>query len=222
MTGMSLSNLTRCWQHGWGLARGLAPATEVDGGLLVTLDLPGRYQEFVAFDAAAVPAMAARAARAPRPTWLSVVTHDPESARARFAAARLETIGTHDFLMTIPLDDHPVREAPDGYGVAITETGGVLAATVTHRDGSPAARGLMGLHGTDAVAHAIATEPAHRRRGLGSVVMSALGRAARRRGATTGLLVAVPEGERLYTSLGWSTDAHFLTAAAPSLAASTH
>ncbi|MDO3701713.1 GNAT family N-acetyltransferase [Micromonospora sp. C28SCA-DRY-2] len=44
---------------------------------------------------------------------------------------------------------------------------------------------------------------AHRRRGLGSVVMAALHRHAARRGARTGILVATDEGRALYQRLGW-------------------
>lgn len=213
---MNLPELIRRWQRGWGLARGLAPAEDisaVDGaiGLRVTLDLPGRYQELIALDASVGRQLAAEAAKAPRPTWVSVIGDKPELALREFTEAGLEQLGGLDSLMTIDLADHPVRRAPEGYTVESTLDGPVLRVRVTASDGSLAASGMAGLWGTDAVAHAIATEPQHRRRGLGSVVMSTLAQEAAALGAGTGLLVAVPEGILLYTALGWTQRADFVS-----------
>ncbi|WP_127356693.1 GNAT family N-acetyltransferase [Actinacidiphila soli] len=62
--------------------------------------------------------------------------------------------------------------------------------------------------GSDAaVFDQIETSPAHRRKGLGSLVMRALANAAYDAGATTGVLGATVEGRALQESLGWRTDA---------------
>ncbi len=61
----------------------------------------------------------------------------------------------------------------------------------------------MAVVGEDAVAHRIETAEAHRRRGLGSVVMGTLIREAVKDGATTGLLFSSTEGVHLYGRLGW-------------------
>lgn len=197
------------------MARGLAPAEDISGvdgaiGLRVTLDLPGRYQELIALDASAARELAVEAAQASRPTWVSVLGDKPELALREFADAGLEQFGGIDSLMTIELADHPVRRAPDGYTVEAASDGQVLRVRVLGPDGSLAAHGMAGLWDTGAVAHGIETEPQHRRRGLGSVVMSTLAREAAARGARTGLLVAVPEGILLYTALGWTQRADFV------------
>lgn len=70
-------------------------------------------------------------------------------------------------------------------------------------NGEVAASGLMAVVGEDAVAHRIETAEAHRRRGLGSVVMGVLVREAVADGATTGLLFSSTTGVHLYRSLGW-------------------
>ncbi|MFJ4906032.1 GNAT family N-acetyltransferase [Streptomyces sp. NPDC093249] len=49
----------------------------------------------------------------------------------------------------------------------------------------------------------IETDPAHRRRGLGSNVMLTLEAAAAQAGAGTGVLAATVDGLALYDSLGW-------------------
>jgi GNAT superfamily N-acetyltransferase len=71
---------------------------------------------------------------------------------------------------------------------------------------------MAAIVGADAIMHDIRTDPAHRRRGLGSVVMASLSSRARRRGAATGLLMATPEGGYLYTKSSWLTEATMLTA----------
>ncbi|HET6987799.1 MAG TPA: GNAT family N-acetyltransferase, partial [Kribbella sp.] len=78
-------------------------------------------------------------------------------------------------------------------------------------DGAVAARGMMAVVGDDAVMHDIQTDPAHRRRGLGSVVMGALSQRAVERGARTGLLMATTDGFHLYRKLGWLPEATIVT-----------
>jgi GNAT superfamily N-acetyltransferase len=71
-------------------------------------------------------------------------------------------------------------------------------------DHTVAAEGTAAVVGADAVFDRIETAPAHRRRGLGAWVMAELGRLVVERGATTGLLVASPDGAALYRRLGWT------------------
>jgi GNAT superfamily N-acetyltransferase len=80
------------------------------------------------------------------------------------------------------------------------------------------ARGLAAIVGSDAVMHDIQTDPAHRRRGLGSVVMGALSRRALERGARTGLLMATTDGFQLYRKLGWLPEATMVTGSGSSRA----
>ncbi|CCH16947.1 GNAT family N-acetyltransferase [Micromonospora lupini] len=88
----------------------------------------------------------------------------------------------------------------------------MVTATVRHESGEVAARGTMGLAGTDAVADRIETMPAHRRKGLASAVMSALVRSAIEEGVEQGILIASEDGQRLYRTLGWQPVADVLIA----------
>jgi GNAT superfamily N-acetyltransferase len=92
---------------------------------------------------------------------------------------------------------------PEGYAAVVTEEAGVIALSVTSETGEPAARGRLIPQDALAIFDQIETEEAHRRRGLGSAVMQALGGEAIRRGARRGVLVATPAGRALYLSLGW-------------------
>ena len=72
-------------------------------------------------------------------------------------------------------------------------------------DGSWAARGQIAPTGGTAVVDQIETSPDHRRRGLGTLVMHTLTRAALEQGAEVGVLGGTPDGRALYESLGWRT-----------------
>ncbi|APU14904.1 MULTISPECIES: GNAT family N-acetyltransferase [Actinoalloteichus] len=212
-----LSELIRRWQIGWGIARELPPAEEARGGLHVRHGETDRHTEIIALhadeDLDSVRALAEETADSPHWDWLTVPTRHPEAVAAVLAAAGLAMDAGNETFMTVRLDetpdDHP---APEPYTSTVAGTGSVLEATVRHPSRATAARGLMALTGRDAVAHAVETRPAHRRRGLASTVMTTLSREAAARGATTGLLVASPDGERLYSALGWSAQASVLIA----------
>ncbi|GAA1953810.1 GNAT family N-acetyltransferase [Amycolatopsis minnesotensis] len=212
---MPLPDLVRRWQPGWGRCRTLPAATEVPGGLRVVLGLPGRHAEIFALDDQAVPALAERVAEAAEPTWLTVPTTRPGEVHIALENADLEPFPDAERLMTIELDDHPAHPVPNAYWAKTSEFRGVHRIDLTGHDGTVAASGLAAIVGTDAVMHDIRTDPAHRRRGLASAVMSALAVTATQLGATTALLVATTEGEHLYTRLGWEPVATMLTATAP-------
>jgi GNAT superfamily N-acetyltransferase len=201
--------IVRRWQLGWGLCRGLAPATETPDGLLAPLGLPGRAYELIALraddDPESVRRLAKLAATAADPTWLMVPTADPATAESALRDAGLELSPNREWLMSADLAAHPTRTPPQPYRATTTMAGGVATTQVTLPSGDVAASGRGAIVGTDLVLHDIRTVPEHRRRGLGGVVVSALCQHALERGAMTALLVATPEGERLYDSLGWTT-----------------
>lgn len=195
----------RRWQRGWGLCRGLPPAEEIDGALRVRVGLPARAYEVIALDDSSVDRLARLVADAAEPTWLTVPTNDPEAVVAALKRAGLKVAGEPERLMITDLRQHPVRTANPPAETTIEDD-------VIHAEIGAAASGLMGISGTDAVAHDIRTHPDFRRRGLASVVMSALAARALEAGATTGLLIASAAGEQLYRSLGWSPVATILSA----------
>lgn len=212
---MLLPDLVRRWQTGWGRCRNLPAATEIPGGLRVVLGLPGRHAEIFALDDRAVPVLAERVAGALEPTWLTVPTTRPEEVHTALENADLEPLPDDERLMTIELGRHPAHPVPNPYWAKTAEFRGVHRIEFTGHDGAVAASGLVAVTGPDAVMHDVRTDPAHRRRGLASAVMSALAVTAAQRGARTGLLVATTEGEHLYTRLGWTPAATMLSATAP-------
>lgn len=195
-----IGELVERWHRGWIAADGLTSAYR-DGYLVVHVNRPHRQYEWIATDDAETGAMAAIVAATPEPNWLSVPTHRPAEVVSEIEAAGMVVARPDETFMRRALADHPVVEVPAGYAVEVRR-GPVIGVRVV-KDGEEAASGLMAVVGEDAVAHRIETAEAHRRRGLGSVVMGTLAREAVKDGARTGLLFSSTDGVHLYSSLGW-------------------
>ena len=197
-----IGELVERWHRGWIAADGLTSSYR-DGYLVVHVNRPHRVNEWIATDDEETAAMARIVAATEEPNWLSVPTDEPEKVIAEMEAAGLIVARPDETFMRCELVAHPpLFEAPAGYTVEVRR-GPVIGVRVLTADGEEAASGLMAVVGEDAVAHRIETAEAHRRRGLGSVVMSVLAREAMKDGATTGLLFSSTEGVHLYGRLGW-------------------
>jgi ribosomal protein S18 acetylase RimI-like enzyme len=208
-----MEDLVRRWERGWGLCRGLPEATTRPDALQVVLGLPGREWELFVVDAdnGVVRALAEEVLGSPG--WLTVTTQRADEVAALLENAGLKVFAERKLLMSIDLRNHatPATPPPE-YRQEMSGDGAVRSARLLDAQGNVAARGMVAVVGTDAVMHDIHTDPAHRRRGLGSVVMGMLGRHAIQGGATTGLLMATVEGAHLYRRLGWSPEATMVTA----------
>ncbi|NIK54685.1 GNAT family N-acetyltransferase [Kribbella shirazensis] len=203
-------DLVRRWLDGWRLCRGLDPVTEYDDAYLAVLRLPGREREW--FARTDNPATVDRlAADLPVGTWLTVTTHDGDRVARQLGAAGGQLLDERRTLMAIDVHEHP-QPGTGAYRVERTTEGRLEYVRLLTAEGDVAAHGMMGIAGADAVMHDIQTDPAHRRRGLGSVVMGALAQRAIERGSRTGLLMATTDGFHLYRKLGWSSEATMVTA----------
>ncbi|MFE2757339.1 GNAT family N-acetyltransferase [Actinosynnema sp. NPDC059335] len=212
-TDADLTDLVRRWERGWRACRGWEPPREEREALHLLPRRPGRHREIVALRPDHLPglrALAGEAAGDRDPTWLTVPTTRPDEVEPVLRDAGLHVKATREWLMTRALATHPPRTAPSPYRARTTTSGtGLLTVEVWHGHGSdaPAARGQAAVGRGDAVFDRIETAPAHRRRGLGSVVMATLAEGAVDLGARDGVLVASPDGRALYASLGWTTRA---------------
>ena len=196
-----IGELVERWHRGWIAADGLTSEYR-DGYLVVHVNRSHRQYEWIATDDAETAAMAKVVAATREPNWLSVPTHDPRKVIAELDAAGLVVARPDETFMRRSLADHPAPQPPAGYAVEVTRDP-VIQVRVLAQNGEQAASGLMAVVGEDAVAHRIETEEAHRRRGLGSVVMGTLAREAVKDGAATGLLFSSTDGVHLYRSIGW-------------------
>ncbi|MFJ5219367.1 GNAT family N-acetyltransferase [Streptomyces sp. NPDC088354] len=216
------SGLIRRWVDGWATARSLPEAEQVGqagDGLWSACDQPGREVEVFALRAdeepESVARLAAAVATARQITWLTVPTLRPAAVEAVVDAAGLGLLHRSESFMTTDLTGHPRHVPLAPYEREVRTEGSVTVVSLRDASGEVAARGSIAVVGRDAIADRIETDPAHRRRGLGRAVMSALAESAVSRGARTGLLVASEEGRRLYSSLGWRHAADVLIARGP-------
>lgn len=191
------------WEAGWSRSRGYPPATHVEGGLAVSMGEPGRDIEHIALtvDAADHARLAALVAMSSE-AWLTVPTLDRGATEEQFRTAGLD-LAAPEWMMRIDLTRHPVAAVPQPYTMEVRVAGGVIFGDAATQEGVRAADARMAVVERFAVADRVATDAAHRRRGLATALMSALVDRAQRRGAEVGLLIAAEEGRRLYEHLDW-------------------
>ncbi|WP_438860630.1 GNAT family N-acetyltransferase [Amycolatopsis solani] len=197
------------WASGWAVSRAVpAPVEEPDGHRL-DVGLAGHRVRYLLRSPSTV-ASRARTVAAPG-TWLKTC-----GARASVLAgltAEWEA-GETEYLMTFE-GPAPAAAVPPGYAVAVTGDGPAWDVVVSS-EGAPAARGRVAVASGVAVFDKIETEPEHRRRGLGRVVMHRLSTVA---GARTSALLATEAGRGLYNSLGWRVVSELVPAHVPEEAA---
>lgn len=106
------------------------------------------------------------------------------------------------------------RSLPADYVIEVDRQEAVTAVRIISSSGEVAASGYAAETHDAFVYDRIVTAPAHRRKGLGGVLMQAL-RGARRNRHISELLVATEEGRALYETLGWRMLAPYSTASIP-------
>lgn len=215
----NLEDLIHRWHLGWRASRSLPAAEVTDDALWSHCAQPGREYEVFALhadeDPASVSRLAAQVRAAKQHTWLTIATTRPAETTAAVEAAGLELLHRSEWLMTTELPRHP-RHSPDSaYTCDLRSEGHAITVQIHDHTGDLAARGQIGLAGTDAIPDRIETMPAHRRRGLGSIVMGTLTAEAVTQGAHTGLLIASVDGQHLYSTLGWKRLADVVIAQPP-------
>ena len=207
--------LVRRWQAGWSASRGWTKVVDDDGILTVKIGEAARAMEFVVLDPDSHPERVERAADLALGTggtaWVTLATEDRETMSDTLDDLGLDVQRDPEWLMTIELSRQPSLQLHPRYALVSELEENVIVTRATLH-GAVASSGRMAVVGTDAVADRIETDPAHRRRGLGSAVMASLVEAAAAKGAKRGILIASIDGLRLYRSLGWKVIADIVIA----------
>ena len=191
------------WVGGWTVSRGTSAPQLTPWGLRVDVGAAHQYARYVMLESRE-PIVRDLVSRVRTPaTWIKVFER-PEVVEP-WLSSEWRRDDQH-WLMAVDLLATPVS-LPAGYSRAVEREGGVIRVTVKAADGSTAARGQVGLDGVTAVVDQVGTEPAHQRRGLGSVVLRTLANESLESGAQTGILGATLQGRALYEALGWKAHA---------------
>lgn len=207
-----LADVVADWISGWVVSRAAAEPVVRPWGWTIDVGQPKHVARHVIVDADESRVRAAAGQAEADGWWLKVFPPAPHEGPEQLIGAWLGAGWAFDdpgFLMSVDLEPVAAGPLPPGYELRTWTRGGVLRVMVVAPDGALAARGQAGLAGAVAVPDQIETQPAHRRRGLGSVVMRALQHQAHAAGATRAVLGATTEGRALYESLGWRTHTAF-------------
>jgi len=202
--------LVKGWLTARSLARGLPAPVEDRGAWRVDTGLPDETRRFVFAEGGEPLRALANSLVAPL-TFLKLC--GSEAAMRALVPARWQVRGG-SYLMTCdrPMDK-PVEPRP-GYRVDIARTGTVTAVRIVAAGEELAASGFAAEAEGLFVYDRIVTEPAHRRRGLGTLLMTSLA-TARRHQSSRQVLVATEEGRALYATLGWAVRSPYTSAVIP-------
>ncbi|PWK69596.1 Acetyltransferase (GNAT) family protein [Streptomyces sp. CG 926] len=196
-----MQETARSWVEGWAACRGMPRPVDVPWGLRIETGQPSQVVRHVLLDNDAATAR----------DLIGTITEPTTCVKAFLPQGEMDPWFSSAweptepcFLMAVDLRPSRVR-VPDGYTVSVEAADGVVHVRVLSADGDLAAGGRTGSTraGTACVFDQIVTEAAHRRRGLGTVVMGALTDAAAGSGASVGILGATVPGRALYEALGW-------------------
>ena len=196
------------WIEGWALSRGVGPPVPAYGGLRVDVGLPDQKARYVF--AQASPGVHEASCAIEEPHVFLKVCASPE--RVGPLLHRGWDIRAVGFMMTTGALEPVEVDRPAGYRFDHCAIAAGCLVNILTGEADVAASGRVILVGRASVFDRIETHPAHRRRGLGRIVMNELGRLAREAGASSGILVATADGRALYSALGWRLHTLYTTA----------
>lgn len=208
--------LLRAWLTARSIARGLPSPIEQFGGFRIDTNSEKEVRRWVFAEASPGIGQLARSIGEPR-HFIKLCGTEGE---LRDGVAAPWVIQGGSWFMSFSGEPPTLPPLQAGYTLRTFRNGAVTRVEIRASDGELAAGGYGAETPEAFVYDRIETDEAHRRRGLGRFVMSALG-SCRKSRHTRQLLMATAEGERLYSSLGWSKLSPYSTAflSAPRLSA---
>ncbi|MDB5202764.1 MAG: family N-acetyltransferase [Ferruginibacter sp.] len=142
---------------------------------------------------------------APREAVINVISNEWEVEPQRYMMTSGDPMKSRDTVLN------------QAYKLEYETTDASFIVRIHTGNGDLAAIGHLVIIENLAVYDRISTEPAHRRKGLGSFVMKELERIAVSNGIFNNFLAATEEGKRLYESLGWKVHCLYTSAVIRSL-----
>jgi GNAT superfamily N-acetyltransferase len=199
-TDHSVPELVMAWGRGRAVSRLTEPPVAIPGGFEVEVGRPSRDFRQV-FHTCTAESLAAAAERLSEP-GRQIMIAGP-TALLRESVPATWTMDPAGHLMAVAFG--PTRYGvPHEYRLSIETEGALTVARAFYVTGDLAASARLGRDGAFGVFDKVVTDPAHRRRGLGSTLMRALSGHALSLGMRWGLLVGSDEGRALYEHLGWT------------------
>jgi GNAT superfamily N-acetyltransferase len=203
-------DLVRAWAEAWAVARKLPAPVADHGGLRIDTGSPTETRRYVFARATPGLRVLAQATEEPR---VFIKLCAPDEALDALTPPRW-VLEPACWVMTCR--DGPALAptlAPE-YTLQLSTDGPNCDARIVTAAGEIAASGHAAEHAGVFVYDRIVTDAAHRRKGLGRMVMTALC-SARRSPDALQVLVATPDGRALYETMGWSVHSPYATVFIP-------
>ncbi|MFW2830712.1 GNAT family N-acetyltransferase [Sphingomonas sp. ID0503] len=203
-------HIVRAWLAARSISRGLPLPVDDHGGWRVDSGAPDEQRRYLFATAAEGLRELGREIKAP---YIALKLCAPGEALLAQLPARWR-IGSDNWMMVWDEPAAAECQVPQGYRLSILAEGDRYRTVITDAAGFVAASGYAVEHDGVFIYDRIATDPAHRRRGLGTLLIRAL--AARcASAAARHVLTATPEGRALYHAMGWRDYSPYATAIIP-------
>lgn len=193
-------HIVEIWVKGWAIAREVTPPVKDNGAFRVDVGWPDQQARYVFPD---ITDSFQHLADTIFESWVFLKVCAPPQAVSPLLPSRWE-IQAPGFMMTCttPMGNASI-DLPDAYRLDLITDMPVPMARIFTATGEIAAMGRIAFVEDFVIYDRIETHPDHRRRGLGSIVMKALGSMGAAYGKQKGILVATTAGRALYETLGW-------------------
>jgi GNAT superfamily N-acetyltransferase len=188
------------WARGWAQTRNKPAPVPQAYGCKIDLGPPEHTARHVVADLNAPMLIELVSGLQAPGTWLKVCAHPDDVIPLLHEEWQVQA---PEYLMAAALCD-AAAVTPEGYRLSLSTSGTVTDAELRDLDGQLAAKGRVAHSDGFAAFDQIVTEPEHQRRGLGRVIMAALGKISVSQNAKTGVLVATEQGRSLYQAIGWT------------------
>ena len=202
------AGLLMIWAGAWAASRGVPPPVRNGNVMTTEVGLPDQLRRHMLLDPP--HGLAALVAGIATPFILIKAPVSADAMRPHLSlnwdCERTGTFMTIDHLPRSPLETMAeIRQAWSHHGAT-------LQIDLFGDGPESIGKGRLTVIDRHAVYDQIIIAPAHRRKGLGRIIMAALTEQALHRGATDGLLTATDAGRALYEGLGWQARAPWTTA----------
>ncbi|MBV7531522.1 GNAT family N-acetyltransferase [Chitinophaga sp. sic0106] len=210
-TRFSLSLLQK-WARGWAISREVPAPVAGQGALRIDVNMPDQVARYLFPEVC--PEIAVVANAITRPLVFIKVCAAVEAVRPLLPAHW--KILEPGFMMTCHWHRAPVAAPlPAGYTLSFTIVPGGLLAVIKSPEGDTAGNGRLIPVSDQLIFDRIMVDDNHRRKGLGTCIMTALAEKGYQMGISNGVLVATPMGRSLYESMGWKVIRPYTSAVIP-------
>ena len=195
------------WTRAWAISRDRPPPAPAFGGWFVHVDQPDQVSRYVF---ARLNPVRLRTLGAAIREPCVLIKHPTNAAAVQAALGPDWDAVRTGWFMRGELNEGAPPPLP-GFVITVTD-GPCRQYRMRCPQGEEAARARLTVLGHYAIIDSVDTEPAFRRQGLASALMSRLTADARAAGASIGLLTATDAGLQVYERLGWTVLAPWTTA----------